>query len=180
MISPRIIAAARNSIPTPFASSFNRCRAEKPISMTSSFSSNKTLSTKSASTGLSWYFSLKASIPAMACILAPIPTRTGLLYYITYAIRKRPGPPPTGSNRSGQRRLPGRPETRGRGDGGLPNRQRRCRFCRDPGDETFDHQHIGRQNRRPALLCPGNARGQRSEEHTSELQSQSNLVCRLL
>src|SRR2546430_13705130 len=31
---------------------------------------------------------------------------------------------------------------------------------------------------RPALL--GNGGGTRSEEHTSELQSQSNLVCRLL
>src|SRR2546430_11779738 len=34
----------------------------------------------------------------------------------------------------------------------------------------------------PALRCRGSARraSRRSEEHTSELQSQSNLVCRLL
>src|SRR5688572_31054307 len=33
---------------------------------------------------------------------------------------------------------------------------------------------------RRALLVPGLAAIKRSEEHTSELQSQSNLVCRLL
>src|SRR2546427_1785094 len=33
---------------------------------------------------------------------------------------------------------------------------------------------------RPTSRCTGSARIQRSEEHTSELQSQSNLVCRLL
>src|SRR5690606_41666211 len=32
---------------------------------------------------------------------------------------------------------------------------------------------------RPGLLLPGQ-RGRRSEEHTSELQSRENLVCRLL
>src|SRR2546430_5571803 len=33
----------------------------------------------------------------------------------------------------------------------------------------------------PARCCPGRRSGRvRSEEHTSELQSQSNLVCRLL
>src|SRR3989475_2523307 len=34
--------------------------------------------------------------------------------------------------------------------------------------------HVGREEKFPVLL------GFRSEEHTSELQSQSNLVCRLL
>src|SRR2546427_8277979 len=34
--------------------------------------------------------------------------------------------------------------------------------------------------RREALPAPAHQRGMRSEEHTSELQSQSNLVCRLL
>src|SRR2546430_12397001 len=34
--------------------------------------------------------------------------------------------------------------------------------------------------RRRRAECPRRARGRRSEEHTSELQSQSNLVCRLL
>src|SRR2546430_13409182 len=32
----------------------------------------------------------------------------------------------------------------------------------------------------PRALWPEESRGERSEEHTSELQSQSNLVCRLL
>src|SRR5690606_40492593 len=32
----------------------------------------------------------------------------------------------------------------------------------------------------PGLLCQLGQRGQRSEEHTSELQSRENLVCRLL
>src|SRR5688572_31231904 len=34
--------------------------------------------------------------------------------------------------------------------------------------------------RRPLLRQPRNLANERSEEHTSELQSQSNLVCRLL
>src|SRR2546430_8626186 len=38
-----------------------------------------------------------------------------------------------------------------------------------------DHERTTRRN-----LCPGRAGRERSEEHTSELQSQSNLVCRLL
>src|SRR5688572_31900418 len=41
----------------------------------------------------------------------------------------------------------------------------------------------GRHLRRSAGCCrrpPARVRGARSEEHTSELQSQSNLVCRLL
>src|SRR2546430_10059288 len=42
----------------------------------------------------------------------------------------------------------------------------------EPRDER-DHQPDVRVRRRPQ-------RGARSEEHTSELQSQSNLVCRLL
>src|SRR2546427_3061244 len=38
----------------------------------------------------------------------------------------------------------------------------------------------GSHNRQPRRECFQNHDGQRSEEHTSELQSQSNLVCRLL
>src|SRR5688572_32759282 len=38
----------------------------------------------------------------------------------------------------------------------------------------------GRVRRRPVLLRPAADTSVRSEEHTSELQSQSNLVCRLL
>src|SRR5260221_3616566 len=39
---------------------------------------------------------------------------------------------------------------------------------------------VGRWRPRPALARAGAARDQRSEEHTSELQSHSDLVCRLL
>src|SRR5205085_9712203 len=35
-------------------------------------------------------------------------------------------------------------------------------------------------NREPSMAFGGRTSSQRSEEHTSELQSQSNLVCRLL
>src|SRR2546430_7249327 len=38
----------------------------------------------------------------------------------------------------------------------------------------------GRSRRGPGPRQSGGQRGERSEEHTSELQSQSNLVCRLL
>src|SRR5688572_32370348 len=49
----------------------------------------------------------------------------------------------------------------------------------DPGAEASAHRHPGRGRGRAS----GDAQGSgppRSEEHTSELQSQSNLVCRLL
>src|SRR2546427_5761021 len=58
--------------------------------------------------------------------------------------------PPNGSNRPGPGRRPGR--------GGAPAGLRRHRFASRAGRPSTD----------------------RSEEHTSELQSQSNLVCRLL
>src|SRR2546430_9144970 len=44
-----------------------------------------------------------------------------------------------------------------------------------PHDEVRCLPHVRPDRRRPAEQG-----GQRSEEHTSELQSQSNLVCRLL
>src|SRR5688572_31540971 len=48
----------------------------------------------------------------------------------------------------------------------------------DGGVLREGHAAAGRHR---ARATPGRARGQdRSEEHTSELQSQSNLVCRLL
>src|SRR2546430_9595727 len=45
-----------------------------------------------------------------------------------------------------------------------------------------DQQSEGRRRRQRNLRCAagGSRRSARSEEHTSELQSQSNLVCRLL
>src|SRR2546430_4176126 len=45
----------------------------------------------------------------------------------------------------------------------------------NPGDE--DQQRVDVRRKVGSLL---GVNGQRSEEHTSELQSQSNLVCRLL
>src|SRR2546427_9302669 len=45
------------------------------------------------------------------------------------------------------------------------------------------HRAESRATQSETRLCPGTVRYQgreRSEEHTSELQSQSNLVCRLL
>src|SRR2546427_9435872 len=54
------------------------------------------------------------------------------------------------------------------------------------GEAVDEHQREShgqaaavRVDERPRLL-PGTGRDGRSEEHTSELQSQSNLVCRLL
>src|SRR6266853_2505429 len=47
---------------------------------------------------------------------------------------------------------------------------------RRPGSATAPR---GSQRRAPGPAAPGPV-GARSEEHTSELQSQSNLVCRLL
>src|SRR2546430_5507440 len=60
------------------------------------------------------------------------------------------------------------------------------------GDPSFDHgrvafedparraQHDRIDRQQPALEEPLERIARRSEEHTSELQSQSNLVCRLL
>src|SRR2546430_8208578 len=52
---------------------------------------------------------------------------------------------------------------------------------RSPGSVGVDPGGRGRRRRQPGDGAGGAAPGpQRSEEHTSELQSQSNLVCRLL
>src|SRR5688572_31939463 len=66
-------------------------------------------------------------------------------------------------------------------------RSGRGRMCRAAGLAGRGQlaQHLARQpgQRRPAEVDPAARllrRGVRSEEHTSELQSQSNLVCRLL
>src|SRR5256886_7089338 len=50
--------------------------------------------------------------------------------------------------------------------------------CLKPGTAT--KQSPGATFRESAAMPPIAAGGARSEEHTSELQSQSNLVCRLL
>src|SRR2546430_16345685 len=64
-------------------------------------------------------------------------------------------------------------------------------FREDPGEGPFDAVFVGyvggeaqpvvprRLRRSGGLLAVQVEHGQRSEEHTSELQSQSNLVCRL-
>src|SRR2546430_9856326 len=52
-----------------------------------------------------------------------------------------------------------------------------------PYTTLFRSRVAGRRGRRPerrGAVARGATRGRRSEEHTSELQSQSNLVCRLL
>src|SRR2546430_5565734 len=62
---------------------------------------------------------------------------------------------------------------------------RRSRPTTDPAAQmklqTFPVRWQSEDNANPVLFnCAGPAGGERSEEHTSELQSQSNLVCRLL
>src|SRR2546430_17198605 len=50
---------------------------------------------------------------------------------------------------------------------------------RDAGDSNLPVDRLGEDAERHACCCWSSC-WQRSEEHTSELQSQSNLVCRLL
>src|SRR2546430_3546303 len=66
---------------------------------------------------------------------------------------------------------------------GLFHHVRRASLRKSPSDREFvDGRIIAARNRgRDGLDCKlPKIRGARSEEHTSELQSQSNLVCRLL
>src|SRR5262249_56445807 len=63
--------------------------------------------------------------------------------------------------------------------------QRSCpRLCRGPAIAGRRHAQGKGPRQRPFLLLPGwigsANKGRRSEEHTSELQSLTNLVCRLL
>src|SRR2546430_7814768 len=46
--------------------------------------------------------------------------------------------------------------------------------------EGWDHSISGTELKRVLVVCCRKLGSTRSEEHTSELQSQSNLVCRLL
>src|SRR5690606_41311339 len=52
----------------------------------------------------------------------------------------------------------------------------RCRYCTycDPSPLAWTYVHYGRRGREGRMVR------ERSEEHTSELQSRENLVCRLL
>src|SRR2546430_9037574 len=61
----------------------------------------------------------------------------------------------------------------------LPISRRRARAA--PDRRELRGPRVGRYRDVAAAVRPGNGSGEtRSEEHTSELQSQSNLVCRLL
>src|SRR3712207_7184681 len=53
-------------------------------------------------------------------------------------------------------------------------------FRSGPGPQLRRDPPEGGPRRRPANAAAGEARGPRSEEHTSELQSRQYLVCRLL
>src|SRR3712207_8703116 len=53
-----------------------------------------------------------------------------------------------------------------------------CHDRADPAPVVFHQGMDVVDDHRPQ--CPGNARADRSEEHTSELQSRQYLVCRLL
>src|SRR2546430_12105948 len=57
--------------------------------------------------------------------------------------------------------------------------QLRLRYSPAEGQVSIFHMVAINRNDRPAILVQ-RFDGPRSEEHTSELQSQSNLVCRLL
>src|SRR3712207_6937824 len=58
------------------------------------------------------------------------------------------------------------------------------RRCQDRGEEQFGPPRADRARHggvlRPGVAGHADARAQRSEEHTSELQSRQYLVCRLL
>src|SRR5256885_8657487 len=75
--------------------------------------------------------------------------------------------------RSDRIRLLGRDRAAGAG-GGLA-----CRACHRVAWRRAARQCLAGENRASAVSA-GGPRGRRSEEHTSELQSPCNLVCRLL
>src|SRR5436309_6140900 len=69
------------------------------------------------------------------------------------------------------------PRSGGRGDDADPARDVRAR----PGPARRERARAGARSDRPAQRRPPRDRARpRSEEHTSELQSRENLVCRLL
>src|SRR2546427_6335128 len=80
--------------------------------------------------------------------------------------------------------LPISPAKRREGVQPLAPARRHVAHRRDVGDQPHDQEHRRhREIRADGKLVPDERRlevGPRSEEHTSELQSQSNLVCRLL
>src|SRR5438093_9571953 len=59
-------------------------------------------------------------------------------------------------------------------------RLRRVRRAGSRRGDAIDRAARGGRLRRGAALFPSGRTGHRSEEHTSELQSLTNLVCRLL
>src|SRR5256886_7204786 len=56
------------------------------------------------------------------------------------------------------------------------------KLCHQTQHPKQDHttSSLPEHSQNPFQACPSTRRNRRSEEHTSELQSQSNLVCRLL
>src|SRR2546427_8949267 len=54
------------------------------------------------------------------------------------------------------------------------------RSRQSPGARAAQRRSKSRVPKSAAARCGSSGEGSRSEEHTSELQSQSNLVCRLL
>src|SRR5204862_6989503 len=57
-----------------------------------------------------------------------------------------------------------------------------CRYKRGPLMPSFrlGRRGVGRGQRTPSILGLSSSRSLRSEEHTSELQSRRDIVCRLL
>src|SRR5256886_5382864 len=75
------------------------------------------------------------------------------------------------------------PRTKGIAEHAFTRAQRLCYGSRQAGASGKRHlveQSIARQGCWTRYALPGWSSRERSEEHTSELQSQSNLVCRLL
>src|SRR5205085_3287585 len=103
--------------------------------------------------------------PPLSCFsyarLRPPPRSTLFPYTTLFRSRERGGPLARGGHPPDRRR-----------------RQRRRDHDRRPGPPRPGR--AGRAGARVRAAHPGGGGGGRSEEHTSELQSQSNLVCRLL
>src|SRR5688572_30921318 len=74
-------------------------------------------------------------------------------------------------------RLPNREHSPARAASGLRLRTQLVQCTRTSAQVHRRERRCAREGER---VCRSSLQGQRSEEHTSELQSQSNLVCRLL
>src|SRR2546430_13203801 len=90
-----------------------------------------------------------------------------------------PEPPSCPGRRERLRRLASRLKSASGLATRINSHARRSRCVRRPWD-LQEPCREPRRERRPDPARPRRGGAQRSEEHTSELQSQSNLVCRLL